>query len=171
MPFVEGGVNLNLGCNYHPRPGYVNVDIGAYPGVDVICDLEKTWPWEDESVDFILAEDIIEHLHDKIHTMNEAWRVLKVGGEMSIWVPSTDGRGAFQDPTHVSYWNPNSFLYFSANHPEYHDLYPGLVKASFDISIGDSPPSPLKVIWIRAVCRKVPDNVKQLVPGGATAPA
>ncbi len=25
--------------------------------------------------------------------------------------PSTDGRGAFQDPTHVSFWNSNSFCY------------------------------------------------------------
>ena len=25
--------------------------------------------------------------------------------------PSTDGRGAFQDPTHVSFWNSNSFWY------------------------------------------------------------
>ena len=28
-------------------------------------------------------------------------------------IPSTDGRGAFQDPTHVSYWNENSFLYYT----------------------------------------------------------
>jgi len=171
MAFVEGGLNLNLGANYHARPEFTNVDIHPYPGVQVICDLEKTWPWEDGSVDFILAEDIFEHLHDPIHAMNETWRVLKMGGEISIWVPSTDGRGAFQDPTHVSYWNPNTFLYYSANHPEYHDIYPHLIKSSFDISFGESPPSPLKVIWIRAVCRKVPNNVKQLVhdgvPGGS----
>jgi len=27
--------------------------------------------------------------------------------------PSTDGRGAFQDPTHVSFWNSNSFWYYT----------------------------------------------------------
>ena len=27
--------------------------------------------------------------------------------------PSTDGRGAFQDPTHVSFYNENSFWYFT----------------------------------------------------------
>jgi len=26
--------------------------------------------------------------------------------------PSTDGRGAFQDPTHLSFWNLNSWFYF-----------------------------------------------------------
>ena len=30
-----------------------------------------------------------------------------------IEVPSTDGRGAFQDPTHVSFWNSNSFWYYT----------------------------------------------------------
>ena len=40
-------------------------------------------------------------------------RVLAPGGWAFIEVPSTDGRGAFQDPTHVSYWNENSFLYYT----------------------------------------------------------
>ena len=30
-----------------------------------------------------------------------------------IEVPSTDGRGAWMDPTHISYWNENSFLYYT----------------------------------------------------------
>ena len=29
------------------------------------------------------------------------------------FTPSTDGRGAFQDPTHVSFWNSNSFWYYT----------------------------------------------------------
>lgn len=39
--------------------------------------------------------------------------MLAPGGWAFIQVPSTDGRGAFQDPTHVSYWNENSFLYYT----------------------------------------------------------
>ena len=31
----------------------------------------------------------------------------------SALTPSTDGRGAFQDPTHVSFYNENSFWYFT----------------------------------------------------------
>jgi hypothetical protein len=40
------------------------------------------------------------------------WRVLKRGGVADIIVPSTAGPGAFQDPTHVSFWNERSFMYF-----------------------------------------------------------
>jgi hypothetical protein len=45
--------------------------------------------------------------------MGEIHRVLAHGGWAFIEVPSTDGRGAFQDPTHVSYWNENSFWYYT----------------------------------------------------------
>jgi hypothetical protein len=44
--------------------------------------------------------------------MKEIYRVLAHGGWFICEVPSTDGRGAFQDPTHVSYWNANSFWYY-----------------------------------------------------------
>lgn len=67
----------------------------------------------DNSVGVIRAYDAIEHLKNPIHTMNEAFRVLAPGGFLLISVPSTDGRGAFQDPTHVSFWNENSFWYYT----------------------------------------------------------
>ena len=109
-------MKLNLGCADNLRPDYVNMDIVPRAGVEV-ADLREGWPWPDDSVEFILAHDIIEHLPDKIHTMNEAWRVLANGGVIEIGVPTTDGFGAFQDPTHVSYWNQRSFLYYAAGNP------------------------------------------------------
>lgn len=112
-------LKLNLGSADNYRPGYLNVDRFQYGNVDVVTDLTQRWPWEDGSVDEILAYDIIEHLPDKIHTMNEAHRVLRLGGLFDIIVPTTDGRGAFQDPTHVSYWNRNSFFYYCLGIPEH----------------------------------------------------
>lgn len=113
------GLRLNIGSADNYRSGYVNVDRHQYGNVDVVTDLNGTWPWEDSSVDEVLAYDIIEHLPDKIHTMNEAHRVLRAGGLFDIIVPTTDGRGAWQDPTHVSYWNANSFFYFCVGVPEH----------------------------------------------------
>lgn len=95
--------------------GYLNVDI-CEPA-DVIVDLAQPWPWGDSSVESIRGYDIIEHLPDKIRTMNEAWRVLRPGGRFDIEVPTTNGPGAFQDPTHVSYWNRNSFFYYADKDP------------------------------------------------------
>jgi ubiquinone/menaquinone biosynthesis C-methylase UbiE len=110
-------MKLNLGCCDRHLPGFVNVDIR--PPADQIADLEAPWPWPDNSAEEIVAEDVIEHLPDKIHTMNEAWRVLKAGGLFRIKVPSTAGPGAFQDPTHRSWWNEHSFLYYDPRRAEW----------------------------------------------------
>ena len=105
----------NIGsCDRH-FPGFLNIDIA--PPADLIADLTKRWPADDSTVEHIRALDIIEHLPDKIHTLNEAWRVLVPGGRLEIEVPTTDGHGWAQDPTHVSYWNRNSFFYFTAGDP------------------------------------------------------
>jgi len=108
-------MKLNLGCCDRHRFGYVNVDL--FLPADQLVDLSKPWPWQDSCIDEIYAADIIEHLPDKRHTMNEAWRVLQPDGQFVLEVPTTDGRGAFQDPTHVSYWTPNDLLYYTSGDP------------------------------------------------------
>ena len=115
--FGKTPMQINLGCSDAPLPGYLNVDIAAAPGVDQIVDLRQPWPWAGNTVSYIRAWDIIEHLPDKIFTMNEVWRVLAPGGRVEIAVPTTEGPGAFQDPTHVSFWNRRSFLYYEAGNP------------------------------------------------------
>ncbi len=109
-------MRLNLGCCDNLLAGYVNVDIVGGSGIEV-ADLRQQWPWPDDSVEHVRAWDVIEHLPDKIFTMNELWRVLAPGGTVEIAVPTTDGPGAFQDPTHVSFWNRRSFLYYEAGNP------------------------------------------------------
>lgn len=145
---------VNLGCNQQTLGnGWINVDIEAFEGVDVTCDLEQSWPWEDDSVDYIRAFDIVEHLHDSIHTMNEAWRVLRHGGVFEMMVPSTDGRGAFQDPTHVSFWNQNSFMYYSR--AKLGAMYPSTIQCDYEIRQTDTPPNNMNIIWCWALCRAI----------------
>lgn len=115
-------MKVNLGCADMMLMGFVNVDCFRPENADgsfLEADLSGRWPFEDSSVELILAYDIIEHLLDKIHTMNEAWRVLAPGGRFDVFVPTTDGRGADQDPTHRTYWNRNSFFYHTVGVAEY----------------------------------------------------
>jgi O-antigen biosynthesis protein len=102
---------LDLGCREDGWPDYETVDREA-PAM-IRADLEKPWPFDDGSVGVIRASHIFEHLKDPIFTMNEAFRVLAPGGWLFVDVPSAEGRGAFQDPTHVSFWNENSFWYYT----------------------------------------------------------
>jgi spore maturation protein CgeB len=115
-------LRLDLGCGPRKTEGFIGVDIHDWEGVDVVADLTRRFPFSDSSVDEIKAYDVIEHLPDRLHTMNEMWRIGKPEAIVDILVPSTDGRGAFQDPTHVSFWNINSFKYYSIEFPEYLNL-------------------------------------------------
>jgi SAM-dependent methyltransferase len=112
-------LQVDLGCGPSKPAGFIGLDSCPLPGVDIVADLQKPFPFRDDSVDVVRAHDTIEHLRDPIHTMNEIWRICRPGGLVDIRVPSTDGRGAFQDPTHISYWNINSFKYYTNDYPEY----------------------------------------------------
>jgi predicted SAM-dependent methyltransferase len=113
----EKKVKVDLCCGPNKPEGFIGVDTAKWPGVDLVADLNAKFPFEDDQVDFLRAHDALEHLSDKIHTMNEIWRICKNGAGVDIKVPSTDGRGAFQDPSHVSYWNINSFIYYTSDNP------------------------------------------------------
>ena len=109
---LKGLRKIDIGGGLYPRKVYESVDI---KNGDIEADLNKKWPFKDNEIGVINASHILEHLVDKHHSMSEIHRVLAHGGYAFIDVPSTDGRGAFQDPTHVSYWNQNSFLYYTTS--------------------------------------------------------
>lgn len=100
---LGGGINPRAGCD-------INIDM---EDGNLKHDLNEGIPLPDNSVGVIYASHILEHLYDKHKIMKEIHRVLADGGWAFIQVPSTDGRGAFQDPTHVSYWNQNCFWYYT----------------------------------------------------------
>ena len=72
----------------------------------------------DESVGVIRAVDFLEHIPPSrvVELMNLMWRKLTHGGFLFSMTPSTDGRGAWEDPTHISFWNEHSFHYYTMTH-------------------------------------------------------
>ena len=107
---LKGLLKVDVGGGLFPREGYLTID---QEDADIVCNLDDGIPLADDSVAVLNASHIIEHLKDPIKTMREIHRVLCHGGWAMIEVPSTDGRGAWMDPTHVSYWNENSFFYYT----------------------------------------------------------
>lgn len=104
---------LDLGAAHNKRQGFLGVDQYAVPGVDIVGDVSRGIDLPDSSVGVIRASDFLEHVSDKIGLFNELYRLLAHGGLLLTLTPSTDGRGAFQDPTHVAFYNENSFWYFT----------------------------------------------------------
>lgn len=109
----EGLLALDLGSYQARRPGYLGVDKRRGDGVDVVAELPKRLPFGDSSIGVIRAMDFLEHVQDKVALINELYRVLAPNGLLLSMTPSTDGRGAYQDPTHTAYHNENSFWYYT----------------------------------------------------------
>ncbi len=151
-------VRVDLGCGARKAPGFIGVDVFPAPGVDIVADLSTAFPFEDNSVDELRAYDFIEHLPDRLRTMNEIWRVCKDGALVDLFVPSTDGRGAFQDPTHVSFWNVNSFKYFTVEHPYFIELCQCYgFRGAFHLESLKQYESPEQVIHVHALLRAIKD--------------
>lgn len=106
----RGLLKIDIGGGLFPRKGYKTIDL---EDADIIADLNDGIPLPDNSVGVLNASHVIEHLRDPIKTMREIHRVLAHGGWAFIEVPSTEGNGAWCDPTHVSFWNEDSFPYYT----------------------------------------------------------
>lgn len=103
---------VDMGGSLNPYPDCEIWD--KRQGAQWVVDLNTSdFPSANNRVGFLRAHHVLEHLKDPIRIMNEAYRVLAPGGFFCIEVPSTDGRGAFADPTHKSFWNVDSFAYYT----------------------------------------------------------
>ena len=147
-------MQLNLGSGNKKQDGYINIDNRSECEPDLLCDVTEGLPFPDSTVDCVRAWDFLEHIPigKTIFVMDEIWRVLKPGGVLNVYVPSTDGRGAFQDPTHVSFWNQNSFLYYTDD--DYRKLYN--IRAKFQGFVKNIESNPKLKIWhVKASLRAV----------------
>ena len=64
---------LDVGCGINKEPGAVGIDIAQLNGVDIVYDLNDI-PWkgiEDESYDWILMKDVLEHLDNPMNIIRE----------------------------------------------------------------------------------------------------
>jgi glycosyltransferase involved in cell wall biosynthesis len=111
----RGLLALDLGAAHRKPPGYLGVDQYPGDGVDIVATLPGQLDLPDNSVGLIRAVDFLEHVPAKVPLINELYRLLAPSGMLLTMTPSSDGRGAYQDPTHVAYYNENSFWYYTDN--------------------------------------------------------
>jgi SAM-dependent methyltransferase len=114
---------LNLGAGGDILAGWVNTDIVALPGIDMIWDLDiGPWPWENGSITEVRAVDVFEHVADPILFMCECWRVLKPGGVVRIRSPHWKHENAYTDPCHRRYCTERTWDYWIRG-TEFHGKY------------------------------------------------
>jgi SAM-dependent methyltransferase len=111
-------IRIDLGGGKIPLEGSLNLDPCHGEGPWRRLAQDVPWPVDDNTVDKIYSSHMMEHVPagaERIAVMNEAWRVLRIGGTFEVRVPMFPRWEAIADPTHVSFWVPQSFLYFTGD--------------------------------------------------------
>ena len=85
---TDTSIRLNLGCGNKKVDGFIGVDI---KDADIVADI-RDLPFEDESVDEIMAIHVCEHAyqHEIVAMIREWLRVLKPNGMMALELPCFD---------------------------------------------------------------------------------
>jgi SAM-dependent methyltransferase len=115
-------VKVDIGCGKNKREGFVGVDIINFEGVDVVLDAGKdTWPWAEGEVEEVWCNHVVEHLtaQQRVHFVNELYRVLKPGGKATIITPHWASTRAFGDLTHQ--WPPVCEMWYFYLKKEWRD--------------------------------------------------
>ena len=106
-------IKLNIGSGPNKMEGFISVDtIKFNDDIQVVDCGADIWPWEDNSVEEIHCSHMIEHLDSKqrIHFINECYRVMKPKGKVTIITPHWNSCRAYGDLTHQ--WPPVSEFWF-----------------------------------------------------------
>ena len=97
---------LDVGCGANKWPGAVGLDISSDTDADVVHDLnEVPYPFEDDSFDQVLMQDVLEHVRDPIRVMDELHRLCRPGGRIQLRTPHFSSMLAYSDPTHTHYFS------------------------------------------------------------------
>jgi len=114
---------LNIGCGDDIRKGWINLDIAKIQGVDVVHDINNLpLPFENESFDYVLCQDVLEHI-EYIPLLKEFYRIMKTGGILEIRVPHFTSHFNFMDPTHKKRFSILTFDFFTLNPPFQRNYY------------------------------------------------
>jgi len=117
---------LNLGSGNRPgnkKLGWINIDVDPSHNPDIVRDLDKCLPFDDNSIDQVRASHVIEHVEDVFHFMYEIWRVSKHGELVEIICPRPLAEVSVY-PNHKRWIKEKYFTYWTPNQNRTYDYLP-----------------------------------------------
>ena len=133
---------LDIACGNNLQQGFTGCDITKKgTKADIELDLLKfPWPFKDNSIKKIFSSHFIEHIphgdsfNDPLYQfMDEIYRILKPGGDVTFVAPYYTSQRAIQDPTHHRSIGEATFLYFQKPWRKLNKLEHYPVKCDFEI--------------------------------------
>lgn len=112
-PAVADRPRLNLGSGTDRRPGFVNLDVAAIAGVDVVASLgDEPLPFPDATFGVVLCRDVLEHV-DVAGALREVHRVTAPGGLVVVSTVHFTSRNLYVDPTHIRGYSVRTLDFFA----------------------------------------------------------
>ena len=93
-------VKLNLGCGKDYREGYINVDIVSNVKPDILTDLNFNLPLRDCIAEEVLLIDVLEHINDPCHLIEEIYRCCRTKAKVIVRVPHFTSATTYADMQH-----------------------------------------------------------------------
>lgn len=111
-------LSLDLGAGRIQRmPGAIRLDCSREAKPDVVADVDRGGlPFRSGCFASVGAFDVLEHVDDLVHVVEEVHRVLRPGGVLFITTPHFSSANAYTDPTHRRALGVRSFDFFVPGH-------------------------------------------------------
>jgi len=108
-------MKLNIGAGDTRYNGFLNCDYDSNCNPDYVFNLENdTWPFEDNTVEEVIAHHVLEHLGEGyFRVIQELYRVCKHNAMIDIRVPHHRHDYFINDPTHRRPITPDGLWLFS----------------------------------------------------------
>ena len=100
---------LNLGCGLdykksNEKVEWVNLDFNKNVKADVYHDLNKKLPFKDNEFNYIIIDNVLEHVDNLFLVIDEMWRISKPNATIEVFTPHFTGIYAFKHPAHKQYF-------------------------------------------------------------------
>jgi SAM-dependent methyltransferase len=150
-PTGPGNV-LDVGCGAKKWPGAIGLDISPDTEADVVHDLNAfPYPFEDDSFDQILMQDVIEHVDEPIRVMDELHRIARRGAHIQLRTPHFSSMLAYSDPTHTHYFSAEAIRTLAEpRFSHYTTVRMRVVHVTIDLWL------PFRIVGIGALVRRWP---------------
>lgn len=140
-------ISLNIGCANRPLDGYVNMDMQALPGVDLVYRIDPFYPrlpfWDD-TVRMIEANNFVEHIADVVTLVRELWRFSVDGAQWHLLTPGYVDPNSWNDPGHLSHWSGRVLEFFTKDGFDGRRYGPALI--SVEVSGADNSGLDFRVV-------------------------
>lgn len=129
-------MKLNIGGGRTKYDGFLNCDYDINTNPDYVFNLETdVWPFEDNSVDEVIAHHIFEHFGEGyFHVLKELYRVCKDGAVLDIKVPHHRHDNFYHDPTHRRPITPYGLKLFDKQHNYYDESSSSKLGILYDVN-------------------------------------